>query len=148
LRDRWEGCEDDESPWIVRGNWHSSWRCCSCRRCGSRTPQAARSDADVRIGRNASLTGEGGTALVRIRARCEPGWEVLEALVTVSQPQAFGEAFFPLSCDGRWARATIDVTSLDLPFEPGSATASALVLLTDPETEETSEAQDSVSVRL
>jgi hypothetical protein len=110
--------------------------------------QAARSDADVRIGRNASLTGEGQTALVRIRARCEPGWEVLEALVTVSQPQAFGEGSFSLTCDGRWARTNVDVTSLDLPFEPDRATASALLLLTDPETEETSEAQDSVTVRL
>ena len=107
---------------------------------------ATRSDADVRIGRNASLTGQ--TALVAIRARCEPGWEVLEALLTVSQPQAFGEGSFPLTCDGRWARVDVDVTSLDLPFEAGSATASALLLLVDPDTEETSEAQDSVTVRL
>ena len=109
---------------------------------------ATRSDADVRIGRNASLTGEGQTALVGIRARCEPGWEVLEALVTVSQPQAFGEGSFSLTCDGRWVRVDVDVTSLDLPFEAGSATASALLLLVDPDTEDTSEAQDSVSVRL
>jgi hypothetical protein len=108
---------------------------------------AARPDAQLRIGRQASLTSAGQTVVVRIRVRCLPGWDVLEALVTVSQPVAFGEGFFSLTCDGRWARTDVEVTSFDAPFDPGSATASALLLLTDPETEETAEAQDSVVVR-
>jgi hypothetical protein len=95
---------------------------------------AVRDPIDVKIATPGSLQDGGQTAVVRVTVRCEPGWVVLEALVTVSQPVTYGEGYPSAVCDGRWHRSWVTTFSYDAPFEPGEATASAYILLEDPTT--------------
>jgi hypothetical protein len=43
----------------------------------------------------------GQAVVVKVTASCARNWQVIEAPVTVSQPQASGEGGFPLTCTGR-----------------------------------------------
>jgi hypothetical protein len=90
---------------------------------------AARVKAAVEIGDVGTLSADGQTATVQVTASCARGWQVLEALVTVSQPQTFGMAGIPLSCTGRSQTSAVAVQSLDAPFQPGDAQVSAYVLI-------------------
>ena len=98
----------------------------------------------VKIGKRAELIEGRQAVLVKIRAACGPGLEVLEAFVTVQDQ--FG--FFPLPCDGRPQKFEVRVEHLDGAFEPGKAFASALVLVEDPETGDTAQAQDTRPIRI
>ena len=105
---------------------------------------AARDRVTVKIGKRAELIEGGQAVLVKVRAACEPGLEVLEAFVTVEDQ--FG--FFSLTCDGRQQKFEVRVEHLDGAFELGEAFASALVLVEDPETGDTAQAQDSRQITI
>lgn len=106
----------------------------------------ARPLATVEVADTAALSPDGQTVTIDVTASCARRWEVLEAFVTVSQPQTFGMGGIPLTCTGRPRTFTVNVTSLDLAFEPGDAQASALVLIE--RRGRTQQAQDSEVVQL
>jgi hypothetical protein len=116
------------------------------------TAIAAPADADpkpkvtMEIGPTATLSGGGQAVIVDVTASCARHWQVLEAFVTVSQPQADGMGFFPLSCIGRDQTFTVTVQSLDAAFEPGQAQASGLVLIL--RRDQTQQAQDSAALQI
>jgi hypothetical protein len=94
----------------------------------------------------AALAADGQTVTIEVTASCARPWQVLEAFVTVSQPQADGMGGFPLTCTGRPQVFAVAVTSLDQPFTLGDAQASALVLVE--RRDDTREAQDTEVVRI
>jgi hypothetical protein len=107
---------------------------------------AARPRATVEVADTATLSPDGQTVTIEVTASCAQRWEVLEAFVTVSQPQTFGMGGIPLTCTGQPRTFTVNVTSFDLAFEPGDAQASALVLIE--RRGRTQQAQDSEVVQL
>jgi hypothetical protein len=107
---------------------------------------APKPKASVEIADTATLGPGGQTVVVEVIASCARGWQVLEAFVTISQPQADGMGGLPLSCTGRPQAFTVTVTSFDLAFEAGNAQASALVLIE--RRGRTLQAQDSEVVQL
>jgi hypothetical protein len=116
------------------------------------TAIAAPADADpkpkvtVEIAPTATLAEGGQAVIVAVTASCARNWQVLEAFVTVSQPQADGMGFFPLICTGRDQTFTVTVQSLDAAFEQGQAQASALVLIL--RRDQTQQAQDSAALQI
>jgi hypothetical protein len=100
----------------------------------------------VELTTTATLTEGGQAVVVEITASCHRQWQVLEALVTVSQPQASGEGGFPLTCTGRAQTFSVTVRSFDAAFEVGEAQASALVLIE--RRDRTQQAQDSAVLQI
>jgi hypothetical protein len=100
----------------------------------------------VEIATTASLAEDGEAVVVEVTASCHRQWQVLEALVTVSQPQASGEGFFPLTCTGHDQSFRVRVQSFDAAFVPGAAQASALVLIE--RRDHTQQAQDSIVLQI
>ena len=90
---------------------------------------APKAKASVEVANTATLPSEGQTAVIEVTASWARGWQVLEAFVTVSQPQANGLGGIPLSCTGKAQTFAVSVTSLDLAFAFGPAQASAFVLI-------------------
>ena len=103
---------------------------------------------DVRIDHNATVVDGGAAVVVSVRARCPIGLELLEGIVTVNQGGSEGEGSFGVPCDGRPRRATATVLAIDFLFEPGEAISSSLLLVVDPNTDETLEAQDSRVIKV
>ncbi len=91
---------------------------------------------------------ENGSVRLKIRAGCPVGFEVLEAFVTVSQPQTFSETFFHPSCDGHVRLFRVVATPLEESFQPGSASVSAIVIAEDPETGDILSGSDGKTVEL
>jgi hypothetical protein len=92
---------------------------------------------------------DNGTVRLRVETKCPVGFEVLEALVTVSQPDGFGETFFTGTCTGVRQLHTVIVAPLDGAFERGAAAViSGLLLVQDPNTFEDRQDQDSETVIL
>jgi hypothetical protein len=83
----------------------------------------------VEIAATATLAESGQAVVVEVTASCHRQWQVLEALVTVSQPQASGVAGFPFTCTGNDQTFSVTVRSVDAAFEVGEAQASAFVLI-------------------
>ena len=115
------------------------------------TAVAARGgEVRVDIKRNAVLIDAGQAVLVSVKARCPVGYDVLEAFVYISQEgneSDFG--FFGLTCNGKQQRFVVRLNTFDeARFHPGSAHASALVLVIDPKTDETLSDQDSQQVKI
>lgn len=54
---------------------------------------------------------------------------MLQALVTLTQPQASGEASFPLTCTGLYQSFSVAVQSPGAPFQLGEAQGTASVLI-------------------
>jgi hypothetical protein len=104
----------------------------------------------VALGGRGQLVDQGRAVDVRVVARCEPGLVPLEAFVTVSQEGVSSDfGFFPLSCDGTRQRFRVRVNTFDdTRFQRGKAFGSAFVLVEDPGTGDTSQAQDSRVVEL
>ena len=113
------------------------------------TAQGVDAPAKVQVAKKGELTDGGNTVTLRVTASCDSGLEVLEAFVTISQ-DSFVQVGIPLSCTGRRQVFTLRAAVLEgsPPFQPGVAQASAFVLVLDPATGETFQAQDSVQVRL
>ena len=102
--------------------------------------------ASVEVADTATLGADAQTVSIEVTASCARRWEVLEAFVTVSQPQADGMGGIPLTCTGRPQTFTVTVTSFDQAFVAGDAQASALVLVE--RRGDTRDAQDSEVVRV
>jgi hypothetical protein len=93
---------------------------------------------------------EGGAAVVvRLTITCDPGKDVLEAHVSVSQDEASGMAGIGgIVCDGRPHRHKVRVGTFEGAYDRGDAFASAFILRIDPQTQETEQGQDSRTVRV
>jgi hypothetical protein len=100
----------------------------------------------VEIASTATLAEGGQAVVVDMTASCARNWQVLEAFVTVSQPQAGGTGSFPLTCTGQDQTFTVTVRSLDAAFEPGQAQASGFVLIL--RRDQTQQAQDSAALQI
>jgi len=100
----------------------------------------------VAIASTAVLSPSGQSATLEITARCARRWNVLEALVTISQPQTFGMGFFPLTCTGRRQTFAVAVPAQGEVFQPGEAQGSAFVLIE--RSGRTQQAQDSRVVQI
>jgi hypothetical protein len=109
---------------------------------GAAPPAAARpvQSPTVELHTAAGLAPDGRSVTVNLLAKCPERWTVVEALVTVSQPQASGQASFPLTCNSSFQSFNVTVRSSDAPFELGEAQATASVLI---ERGRTAQAQDS-----
>jgi hypothetical protein len=107
---------------------------------------APKPGATVAIADTATLSVDGQTVTVDVTASCARGWHVLEAFITISQPQATGMGGIPLTCTGKPQTFTVVVTSFGMAFQPGEAQASAFVLIERHGT--TQQAQDSDIVQL
>jgi hypothetical protein len=79
--------------------------------------------------RQEGLAPDGGSITVQLLASCPEGWTVVEAVVAVSQPQACGQASFPLTCIGSLRMFTVAVPSIGGTFELGAALATASVTI-------------------
>jgi hypothetical protein len=87
-------------------------------------------------------------ATVSVRCTLAPGVRLLEGLVSVSQPQAFG--FGPLNppCDGKRHRIVVQVRSQSGLFEPGTASVSAFLSFIDEGQSTTHDFQDARFLRV
>jgi len=86
-----------------------------------------------------------GSAVVTVLVTCDNGLEVLEGNLTLSQDdqQIVAQAGIGSpQCDGRTQRVRVSLSPLDASFHAGSASASAFLLLLDPATGTTVQAQD------
>jgi hypothetical protein len=102
---------------------------------------AAPTRLTVELGSAVGLAPDGQSLGVSLLASCPERWSVLQALVTVSQPQASGQASFPLTCTGLFQAFTVTVQSSGAPFQLGEAQASALVLIKRGRTEQVQDVQ-------
>jgi hypothetical protein len=75
------------------------------------------------------LAPDGGTITVQVLASCPERWSVVEAVVAVSQPQASGQASFPLTCIGSLRMFTVAVPSAGGTFVLGEALVTASVTI-------------------
>ena len=91
------------------------------------------------------LAPDGGSIVVQLLASCPERWTVFEAVVAVSQPQASGQASFPLTCIGSLRMVTVVVRSAGGTFELGEALATASLTIKRGKTER---AQDSQLVQV
>ena len=116
-------------------------------------PASAATDiASVRIKPQVQLVDGGDAVLVTVMARCtDASYHVLEAFVYVNQDGFTSQfAAIPLDCgESRMRRFTVRADSFDdWDFHAGSGTASAFVLVSHDETNETAQAQDNRAVRI
>lgn len=91
------------------------------------------------------LAPDGQSMTVQVLASCPERWTVLEAGVTVSQPQASGQASFSFPCIGSLRMFSVVVTATGGTFELGDALVSASVTIKRGKTER---AQDSEVVQV
>lgn len=95
----------------------------------------------VVLGSAAGLAPDGQSVALSLLAECPERWTVVEALVTVSQPQASGQASFPLTCTGAFQLFNVSVQSPGASFQLGEAQATAFVLIKRGRTEQVQESQ-------
>lgn len=95
------------------------------------TTTAARPEVSVTLANTAQRIDGGSALQIAVTVSCKPKYDVLEALVTVSQEAAFGQGGIPLRCRNQPQTYVVRVTSMSgEPFIAGSATASTYILLT------------------
>jgi hypothetical protein len=102
----------------------------------------------VSIEPDAKLVANGAIRAV-VAASCDPGDQVLEAHMTVSQDNQaiFGQTGLPVRCDGKSRKYRATVTPLEGAFHPGAAFASAFVLTcADPTCGTTEQGQDARTI--
>lgn len=108
-------------------------------------PVMALTAPSIEVAPTAKLVGGGGSVLAKVTVVCDEGRQVLEAHLRISQDDQSisGESGLgALRCDGRPHKYNVRVTPLAGAFHAGEATASAFVLLLDPTTGTTQQAQD------
>jgi hypothetical protein len=91
------------------------------------------------------LAPDGGSMSFQVIASCSERWSVVEAVVTVSQPQASGQASFPLTCIGALRVFNVTVPASAGTFRLGEAQATASVVVKRGRTQS---AQDSQLLRV
>ena len=109
----------------------------------------AQAAVSVSVLPQAKLVDDGQAVLARVEVSCDPGREVLEAHLTVSQDAQTitGTGGIPgVVCDGRSRRYRVQVRAQDSVYHRGQADASAFVLVHDPSTGGTESAGDSASI--
>jgi hypothetical protein len=93
----------------------------------------------------ARLTPDGRSVDVDLTASCPERWTIVEAQVTLSQPQASGAAPFSLRCTGGTQLLGVTIQSAGAAFELGEAQATAVLVIQRGRTER---AEDSAVVRV
>jgi hypothetical protein len=91
------------------------------------------------------LAPNGRSIDVQVLASCPERWAVVEAVVTVSQPQASGRASFPLTCIGSVRAFRVTVPAAVGTFELGEAQAGASVVI---KRGKTASAQDAQTIQV
>jgi hypothetical protein len=115
---------------------------------GAAAPAAARTSPGpiVDIQSVGGLTPDGRTIGVQVLASCPERWTLVEASVTITQPEASGRASFSLPCIGSLRSFFVSVTASDgRSFELGTAQASALIVV---KRGKTASAQDSEALQV
>jgi hypothetical protein len=115
------------------------------------TPVTALAAPSVGVAPTAKLVAGGESVLAKITVACDEGTQVLEAHLRISQDnQTVSGESTPgaLRCDGRPHKYNVRVTPLEGAFHAGEATASAFVLLLDPSTGTTEQAQHSRTITI
>lgn len=92
-----------------------------------------------------SLAPDGSSIRLQVLASCPERWTVVEAVVTVSQPQGSGRASFPLSCIGSVRPFNVTVSADSGTFALGQAQASASVVV---QRGKTASAQDAETLQV
>jgi len=110
---------------------------------GAATPGDARiaQGPRVEIQFGAGLAPDGRSIGVQVLASCPERWTVVEAAVTLTQPQATGTASFPLTCIGSLRSFWISVPYSGNAFELGQAHATASVVVKRGKTESAQDSQ-------
>ncbi|MGH3019546.1 MAG: hypothetical protein ACRDNR_05220 [Gaiellaceae bacterium] len=75
------------------------------------------------------LAPDGGSVSFQVIASCPERWSVVQAVVAVSQPQASGQASFPLVCIGSLRVFNVTVPAAAGTFRLGQAQATASVVI-------------------
>jgi hypothetical protein len=75
------------------------------------------------------MAPDGQSVTVVVLASCPQRWEVVEAVVAISQPSGVGEASFPLSCIGSIRSFTVTVPVATGAFQLGAAQATGSVVI-------------------
>jgi hypothetical protein len=111
---------------------------------------AAQQAVSVSIEPNGKVVGSGQAAAVRVAVSCEPPFEVLEANLSLSQGAASGfTGFGGFGCDGKTHKIRVTVPANEgTSFAKGEASASAFVLVINPNTQETQQGQVTQTVTL
>lgn len=106
-------------------------------------PAAARpsSGPTVDIGSSALLAPDGESISLGVIASCPERWSVVEAVVTVRQPQGSGQASFPLTCIGSIRGFSVTVPATTGTFGLGEAQATASVVIKRGKTQRATDAQ-------
>jgi hypothetical protein len=102
----------------------------------------------VTIDSQAKLVAD-GSVIARVTVTCDPGREVLEAHLTISQDDqriSGTSGISRIRCDNRPHKVKVRVTPLEGSFHVGDGFASAFILRYDPNTGETEQGQDSRSI--
>jgi len=105
------------------------------------------------LSEQASLAPDGRSISLNLLTQCDSKATVLDARVSVTQPQASGEASFTPRCARIPYVVAVTVPSLDGSFQTGEAQVSAVLLVREGRTEEVRDSalvrvRPSVSVRL
>jgi hypothetical protein len=95
----------------------------------------------VDLGTAANLAPDGRSMSVGLIVRCPERWTVVEAFVTVSQPQASGTAPFTVPCTGSLTPVGVTVPSSGAPFELGAAQATATLVIQRGRTERVTDSE-------
>jgi hypothetical protein len=77
----------------------------------------------------AAIAPDGRSAAVQVIASCPERWTVVEAVLSVSQPQSFGQASFPLECVGFLQVFNVTVPVSAGVFDLGSVQVGASVIV-------------------
>ena len=102
-------------------------------------------DPTVELGTAAGLAPDGRSLRIEVIASCPERSSVVEARVTVAQPQASGSGSFPLACIGSKRPFSVVVASSGGTFALGPAQAAATVVV---ERGHTAQANDAESIQL
>jgi hypothetical protein len=110
---------------------------------GAARPAAARPSPGPTVDLHsvAGLAPDSRSITVQLLASCPERWTVVEAVVSVSQPQASGRASFPLTCIGSLRPFTVVVPASAGTFELRDAEATASVVISRGKTQRTQDSQ-------
>jgi hypothetical protein len=111
---------------------------------------SAQQVVSVSVGPNGKVVASGQAAVVRVAASCEAPFEVLEANLSLSQGAASGfTGFGGFSCDGKTHKLRVTVPADEgTSFAKGTASASAFLLVINPSTQQTQQAQATATITL
>ena len=87
------------------------------------------------------LAPDGGSVSFQVIASCPERWSVVQAVVAVSQPQASGQASFPLVCIGSLRVFNVTVPAAAGTFRLGQAQATASVVIKRGKTQSAQDSQ-------